>query len=347
MLDLQSAFDRGSRPLLSAEDFQPPLDLNDDEFAAAAGYGIRHDRGLRMTEMTLPLLTYHAMICQHRLSDSQAHNRIEYHHASDQAAGRHQRHRAILAEFEHYTDRLKEICNDTAFHRFILAVAHESLLSMHLLLRRPLHRMPASMKPPVDEYDVLCGALAVLQSTIFKTSADFQPWSWYSWPKWFALAIALAELCSFTEWSEVAWQAWEVVQDRFVHYEQIVADAKTGLLWRPIARLMEKTNAAQRRQRTRPTDSRADKWLNGTPGSGGTAVDGGAFDGSLTTLVSTDTTAIHGPQSLSHTQSNSESLENAGNVQILDEEALMWFHWDAFIDDLATQSIAQGRDLDY
>lgn len=60
-----------------------------------------------------------------------------------------------------------------------------------------------------------------------------------AWNQWHSLAVATAELCSQTEGPLVD-RAWSVVDEAFQVYSETVADTKTGMLWRPIQKLMKK-----------------------------------------------------------------------------------------------------------
>ena len=83
-------------------------------------------------------------------------------------------------------------------------------------------------------------AIEVLERSLRKrTFSIFAPWAWFSWMKWYALAVVLAELCSghkgpFLENENL------VARESFAQYKQFVADTDSGLLWKPIAKLMRR-----------------------------------------------------------------------------------------------------------
>jgi hypothetical protein len=90
-------------------------------------------------------------------------------------------------------------------------------------------------------------ATEVLERSKSKRSwFQFAQWAWYKWVKWFALAVVLAELCKAR--GSFADRAWFVAQQFFDDYATIVADTKSGLLWKPIAKLMQRTRSLRAAQ---------------------------------------------------------------------------------------------------
>ena len=343
MLDLQSAFDRGSRPLLQGENFLEPLNINDAD--VTIGTEIMHTDCF--TEMTFPLLTYRAMICQHRLSDFSRFASKCVKSGSELASAWHQRQLSVLVEFEQYTQHLRSIYGPASFERFILAVARESLLSMHLLVRRPLYRISTEMRPHEDDFDTLHAATEILESAAFKASPEFMPWAWYSFTKWYALAIVLAELCSHRSWSEVEWRAWNIAEASFGRYAQLVADTKDGLLWKPIKQLMEKAQSVRKVQTLhRPMENNAAQWQANTV----QLHQDGQAQVRLDTVVQShnqklDSVWRNDSHKLDSTsQDDSQKLDFIPQLPTDDdgmlnaEDPLSWIHWEAFLEDLGNDS---------
>ena len=159
---------------------------------------------------------------------------------------------ATVAQFESYVQQLSSTNNNSlvtpSFRRFTIAVGRESILSIKLLLRRPLHKLPPSFRPIPDTFNVLKAGTDVLESAAFKAHPEFAQWARFSWVKWYALAIVLAELCDRTHaWSEeVEGRAWNIARREYDRYGALVADAETGLLWEPIVRLMRRVEVVVR-----------------------------------------------------------------------------------------------------
>ena len=122
------------------------------------------------------------------------------------------------------------------------------LMSLGLLLYaiRPLHIHPRVKAPRMKEIDVLNLSTELLerQVAVLKNPAT-EPWRWFVWVQWHALAVALAELCSRTEGPDVE-RAWNAVDGAFQLYADIVADTQSGMLWQPIEKLMKKAKQNRR-----------------------------------------------------------------------------------------------------
>ncbi|QIW97077.1 hypothetical protein AMS68_002595 [Peltaster fructicola] len=237
MLDLQSSFDRGSQPLLRGQDFPiPAADVGGPDLALTGP--LKH-----FSTMTTSLMTYQAMLCQRELMESTAialvTGQLQHEWWSAQLR--------TFRRFEQYVANISVACGggtSTAIplQSFTMAVAKESLLTMRLLLYRPLQKLSGQLKPPQPDFDILQSAVNVLESAEFKVQPEYAKWSWYTWVKWYALAIALAELCRTPRpWQDHILQAWNVAAMSYDKYAQLVADTDQGLLWRPIDKLMGRT----------------------------------------------------------------------------------------------------------
>lgn len=245
VLDLQSAFDRGSQPLIGSHDlFSLPINTNDHELNPQSAPSATRASQHCWTDMTLSMITYQAGRCQRRLTElgisvgSNPHDRI----------AAHREQLDTLAGFEMHVNQLTIACGTSPsdVQKFALAVALESLVAMRLLVRRPLHRRGAGLAPLDDDFNVLKAATEVLErSQMKRTQSEFAPWAWFQWVKWYALAVVLAELCG-TPQGPLAARAWTVAQLSFEDYAKDVADTKSGLLWTPIKRLMRRAQQIRR-----------------------------------------------------------------------------------------------------
>ncbi|KAF2479296.1 hypothetical protein BDY17DRAFT_53780 [Neohortaea acidophila] len=227
VLDLQCSFDRGSQPLLRSDDFPSwPLNINDHELSPEHAPSPSRPLDAQYTEMSLSSIIYRAGICQRRLTEiglSAASSNVTV----DPIIVHRQQH-SVLSEFEHSVLQLSSLLDHSgsSIQKFTLAVANESLVAMRLLIRRPLYRSGNGSNPHganVDgDFDLLSTATSVLESSQMKrTQIEFAPWAWFSWVKWYALAIVLAELC--TARGPEADRAWEVAQKSFDDYAEAAA----------------------------------------------------------------------------------------------------------------------------
>lgn len=244
---MQSALDRGSRPMLSAQDFTAaPLNINDADLSTETPMSDIDPLNTTFTEMSFSLITYRAMICHRTLTE------IGSKAATGQrseATAASLKQSAVLTDFEHQVERIKDSCRDapTAIQQFTIAVAEEMLVSMRLLLHRPLHsrkRNQSAECPPAARLNPMITATEVLERSQNKRAfLPFMKWAWYSWVKWYALAIVLAELCSDTETTPETERAWAAAQLSYDDYARKVADTRHGLLWKPIAKLMHRVKS--------------------------------------------------------------------------------------------------------
>jgi hypothetical protein len=86
---------------------------------------------------------------------------------------------------------------------------------------------------------VLEHSTKLLQQELVTKSAEFAPWAWKSWVRWNALAIVLVELCSQSP-GESYDAAYSIAVQSFNHYSSLIADTDTGMLWKPITKLMRR-----------------------------------------------------------------------------------------------------------
>lgn len=227
VLDTQTALDRGSLPLMSSEDFKtPPLNIDDyDLFASVRSVP------KRFTDMSFSSLTHEAMICQKRLltSDKSQTNTDTWTEKI-----------AIVRDFEESMNRQYPSCDekDTPLQRYASLAAKDIATTIHLLLRRPPYRNIHINVPEWDDFDIIRVTTTVLERSMTKQkSSDFSPWAWFQWVRWYALAVLLVELHSDRQGPSID-RAYLIAQRSFTQYASLVADSQTGLLWKPIAKLM-------------------------------------------------------------------------------------------------------------
>jgi hypothetical protein len=82
-------------------------------------------------------------------------------------------------------------------------------------------------------------AAIVLELHLQPMPPDLHPWAWKNWVQWHALAIILAELLVRPQ-GLLSDRAYQIAMISFRHYAKIVADSESGMLWKPIAKLMRR-----------------------------------------------------------------------------------------------------------
>ena len=126
------------------------------------------------------------------------------------------------------------------FHWFARKVGEVMGTALMLYAFRPMHLHPQIEAPRMENFGILNLAVDIMvKHNAILTAPITEPWRWWVWVQWHALAVALAELCSRTEGPDVD-RAWEVVDYSFQTYADIVADTERGMLWQPIEKLMKK-----------------------------------------------------------------------------------------------------------
>jgi hypothetical protein len=320
VLDLQSAFDRGSRTLITPSDLvNLPLDCDDTEISNnGTSWPGPNDRS---TEISFAMMTFHAGICHRKLTElgiSAADGTLDPQLARQQQL-------AALANFELDVKRTQDQCGTAPpkIQAFTLAVAQESLVAMRLLFHRPLHKRgknhAAYDQGQIDSNELLIMATEVLDRSQSKRSwFEFAQWAWFKWVKWFALAVVLAELC--TARGSSADRSWIVAQQSFDDYATIVADTNFGLLWKPIAKLMQRARSVREAQTVVSQDV--------VPTGHGDLINFQWQDHELRDLHSLedDMSTFTGEKIM------------GGEIPITTDPDvdMSWFHWDLLIDDIET-----------
>ncbi|GAB7323418.1 hypothetical protein MBLNU13_g05875t1 [Cladosporium sp. NU13] len=330
VLDLQSAFDRGSRALLGSNDFTdwPTNSDNINITAHSLSQPVQQDLS---TEFSFARMTFCAGICHRKLTElgeSAAIGTLNPHLARQQQL-------ATLADFESVVKKIQKQYGTapTKIQAFTVSVAQESLVAMTLLFHRPLHKRGKNQEAyahgQIDNTEILIMATEVLERSQLKRSwFQFAQWAWFKWVKWFALAVVLAELCTIRGSS--ADRAWNVAQQSFDDYATIVADTKSGLLWKPIAKLMQRARTTREAQTTKSQD------IAPIPNSNHTIIqwrDSGLGD--LEPRLDDQT-------------STSASKTNSGGdfaTKTVTDVDMTWFHWDLLIEDIETGGLELDTDL--
>jgi hypothetical protein len=233
ILDTHSALDRGTIPILPSTAFQtPPLNINDEDMSPPKDVPAVSSSS-DSTDMSHNAMIYDAMICQRRL--------VELSDSAENSWEHWPKKLELVAAFEESVQTKHWRTSDSAapIERLYQISGKKIVVSMHLLLRRPPYRQPHNTVPPWDDYNVLEAATEVLESHLQATPADLAPWAWKNWVQWHALAIVLAELVVSPQ-GPSSDRAYAIATKSFRHYARLVADSESGMLWKPIAKLMRR-----------------------------------------------------------------------------------------------------------
>ncbi|RMY79362.1 hypothetical protein D0862_13192 [Hortaea werneckii] len=254
LLDLQAAFDRGTKPLLGADDFTVwPSNVNDEELITTPQEAINTTYPTRFTDMTFPLMTYRAMMNQHVFTNIGYTQPGKAETLTDTEVW--QEKAKVFRNFEEHVEGLKYALADSPnpFARYVVLSGEYISANMRTILRRPIYPPIRGRPPASDDVDVLQHATVVLESALGRSNfseyahcQEFSLWSWNTWIPWYAIAVVLAELCRSPQ-SPIAERSWRAAEESYAAYAQRVADGQSGLLWRPVERLMQKARALWRR----------------------------------------------------------------------------------------------------
>lgn len=185
------------------------------------------------TDMSFSAMTQEGMVCFMKICESPGEIQAEWEDWTHKLQ--------VVTEFEHSMRQKCAMLNDSAspLERLAKLTAEEVMVSMQLLLRRPPYRRKRNIVPPWDHFDVMEVGTEVLERSIRLKDSDLAPWAWKNWVKWYALAVVLAELCGRPD-GAASERAYSVAQECFRRYASLIADNDTGMLWKPIAKLMKR-----------------------------------------------------------------------------------------------------------
>jgi len=314
ILDLQASFDIGSySALVGGSSFRaPPLHINDADISPeSVDYPCARDT---FTEITFSSAT-HDML---RYMRKMIHVPLDADGTPLMQPNWAERHAIVEECAQVLSDKYMRICDPAeTFQLFTRIVCEAMVVTLRLLVRRPMYRLYSTNPPPDDDFNVLEVAIEVLVQTLRKgDNAEFKSWEWFSWIKWYALAVLLAELCQYTEGPLVN-QAWEIADASFPRMRNVILDE---VLLGSMEKLRRKAQAA-RKSKVEPVATSNFPGApignnNNSPGFEMSATGNLNADGSFQYLYS--------PGSPGHQQENfSEGLED-----------MSWTNWEWFVQDL-------------
>lgn len=324
ILDTHSALDRGTVPILPSTVFRnPPLRINDHDMKP--NYVPRISSS-EPTDMTFTAMIYEAMVCQRKLYElSEDVQNVQEHWYRKlelvDAFGIHVK--TVVSTFESPFGSLQKLYEISG------AKIHASL---QLLLRRPPYRQMHNSVPTWDNFDVLDAATKVLELYVQPLVPELEPWAWKNWVQWHVLAVALAELTIRPD-GPLSDRAYSVASQVFRNYAGIVADSDSGMLWKPIARLMRQAQRVRQSAGLNlvsavstsdhpPTNNGSDSFAN--------LVDTDAFQDLSMLDLSNWTFDIEGSNFLS----DYDRPPHVDYDGIEDGRATPWSAWNTFIQDV-------------
>jgi len=235
ILDVQTAIDRGSDCMIAEDSFSTPLPLNiNDVDLTWNKEGFIAER-VGFTEMTFGLMCQDAVSLVRRLNYvARANTGLE---PIDTEQEWEKRQGWVLAYKQRCEDNYLLYCDmKNPFHLMTKAIANAIIRGSLLLAIRPIQRHP-NMKYPQFEGILQLSTEALEAHQEHYDAPWLAPWLWYTWVPWYQLAVTIAELCIQNKGSLVE-RAWTAVNIAFDRYSKLIADSNTGMLWRPLEKLM-------------------------------------------------------------------------------------------------------------
>lgn len=244
-LDVRNVEDRGSDPFIveSSFDTLKPLNINDEDMDPESMEPIIERKGF--TEMTKGYVS--ATVCEYAV-------RLGY----SQPGRREAENPRIASTLEEKLDVIKELQakldEDVLIHcdpanpaawvvsvvirligsRLRIAIYHPPLLDMRGVVQQYVSR-ELVLKTAVENLEY---------SHLLRTEPAAARWRWYfaTRVQWHSLAATLAELC-VQDKGPLVERAWKIVDAVFEHWADHIADSRSGMLWRPMKKLMSKAQS--------------------------------------------------------------------------------------------------------
>ena len=333
ILDLNAAMDRGSDPIIAATNSTTPLpvNINDSDMSPDSRTPYRAREGF--TDMTFGLM------CQESTSLIRRLNYVPRGEAARQPSeieGSWDRRKEMVHEYRKLIQEkyLRHFNMAIPFQWFARGVADCMISGMLLHAVRPMQRHPKSQPPQEESSKVLNLAIEVLTgSHEMLCNPVTEPWRWFVWVQWHALAVALAELCSQTEGPLVD-RAWEVVNITFQEQAFEVADSRKGMLWQPIEKLMRRAQQNRAKAQAAKQKVNAEQWgaaiQTKNPPSQIAPYQVAALSTELKAIAPTPGTNYNSVGDGPIMNWNTESLPSIDN----DPFGMAWVNWENFVEDV-------------
>ncbi|KAK7185955.1 hypothetical protein DPSP01_009894 [Paraphaeosphaeria sporulosa] len=322
ILDSHASMDRGTVPMVPLSEFQsPPLDINDSDLSSASKVPMVGSPGF--TDMTHTKLVYAAMLSQRKLYELSSNaDGTDWSHWPKMVA--------VIDDLKQHVEndlcRFKAETGPLVMHH--IECGPKILVSLELFLRRPSYRSSRNIVPPWDDMNILEAATTVLEEHLKPMPAELAPWAWKSWVQWHALAVVLAELL-VQPYGSLFDRAYAAARKGFSSYTTLIADGDSGMLWKPIARLMHRVQRLRQpplqevqRPSTLPNTALALQPNDSLPQEASAVSETFSFD---TWDFQLDDTSLF-------PNADYQSYEQLDNLHAPRENP--WLAWDCFLEDL-------------
>ncbi|CZT22442.1 uncharacterized protein RCC_08312 [Ramularia collo-cygni] len=234
LLDCYSSYDRGSDPTIMPDTHNRPLpsNVNDSDFDEYSTSLV--SRVNEMTEMSLALMSHDAVAISLRGTSTLGNAKGQTWQQNLQTAYN------LQTYMENTYFRHCDLSNPQ--HLMIKYAGTSAVNSIILRAVRPMQIDSGTTPPRVDSPWVMGLALNILRHSEDLWRQIKEEWRRMPWVPWHAIAVALAALCSIRG-TDLANEAWTLVDKAMIRFAPDVADGVNGMLWRPIEKLHKKAAA--------------------------------------------------------------------------------------------------------
>ncbi|KAI1209278.1 fungal-specific transcription factor domain-containing protein [Annulohypoxylon truncatum] len=274
MLDIRGAEDRGTTTVLARDSYDTklPLNIDDADFGPETRGQLTEKQG--PTDMTFSLCT--AQCSNLFLQIEHANGALGVSH--DGGKGNSNGPNASGPTSQSVEEAVKQA--QVLESRFVVGADPNRapsylasvtvrliILKLWLIMQYPVHprRKPQPLstspyqnttssstsrptKPTIVPHEAtLRTAISIMELSEYLQNGPYGDrfyWWANTYVQWHPLAVVLAELCTQTR-GELVDRAWRTVDDVFPRWSEIIADTKSGTLWRPIRKLYKKAKAAR------------------------------------------------------------------------------------------------------
>ncbi|KAI4263155.1 MAG: hypothetical protein L6R42_001695 [Xanthoria sp. 1 TBL-2021] len=247
ILDGRAAEDRGSDPMITEQSYNTmmPSNVNDEDIDPEKTQDIVSREGY--TEMTFCLICHEVSVTIRQLN--YVPPGLSSGTAADSLPNRVEKDKLVNECHERLESKYLQYCDISVPLSWATSMVTRMIMArMWLIVHKPLQRQEGEMSPRNTDHErVLSTATEVIEfAHILETEPCAEKWRWFfgTWHQWYALAMALAELCNQPH-GPIADRAWQAVDRVFDPWAQKVADSQNGGLWRPIKKLRNKARNAR------------------------------------------------------------------------------------------------------
>ncbi|KAL8943689.1 MAG: hypothetical protein Q9216_000888 [Gyalolechia sp. 2 TL-2023] len=247
ILDGRAAEDRASDPMILEQSYNTimPANVNDEDIDPENTRVIVGREGY--TEMTFCLICFEVSVTIRRLN--YVPPALAGGLMSEAQLNQEEKERLVIECHTRLESKYLRFCDPSMPLSWATSVVARMIMArMWLVVHKPLQRQEGELSPPnADRQKLLLTATEVIEyAHILETEKCAEKWRWFfsTWHQWYALALALAELCHQTQGPAVD-RAWNAVDSVFEAWSERVADSRTGGLWRPIKILRNKARNAR------------------------------------------------------------------------------------------------------